>query len=115
METENGQPFVYIDLFLTGIHLKYLLEKRGYTVRDVQEELSLACPQSVYRWLKGEILPSVDNLLRLSRMLQVRMDELLIVKRSAEPAIRRSDRVKRQIIYQSRLAFLKMPCYYFNK
>ena len=32
----------------------------------------------MYRWYKGVILPSVDNLLRLSELYQVHMEELLV-------------------------------------
>ena len=32
----------------------------------------------MYRWYKGAILPSVDNLLRLSELYQVHMEELLV-------------------------------------
>jgi len=48
-------------------------------VKDIQEYLKLACPQSIYRWYKGQILPSVDNLLMLSRLLGVHMEDLLAV------------------------------------
>ena len=40
--------------------------------------LGLSCPQPVYRWYKGVILPSVDNLLRLSELYKVHMEELLV-------------------------------------
>ena len=54
-----------IDMKLTGKKLSYLAKLHGYCVKDIQEYLGLACPQPVYRWYKGIILPSVDNLLRL--------------------------------------------------
>lgn len=39
---------------------------------------SLLCPQPIYRWFKGIVLPSVDHLYALSRLLQVHMEELLV-------------------------------------
>lgn len=62
----------------TGKRLKKLAQKRGYSVKDIQKYLGLSCPQPVYRWYKGVILPSVDNLLRLSELYQVHMEELLV-------------------------------------
>lgn len=67
-----------IDVTETGKRLKKLAHKNGYSAKDIQQYLGLSCPQPVYRWYKGIILPSVDNLLRLSELYQVHMEELLV-------------------------------------
>ena len=36
-----------IDMKLTGKKLSYLAKLRGYSVKDIQEYLGLACPQPV--------------------------------------------------------------------
>lgn len=71
-----------IDMEETGKLLKNLAQRSGYSVKDIQQYLGLSCPQSVYRWYKGVILPSVDNLLRLSELYQVHMEALLVKKDS---------------------------------
>lgn len=65
----------------TGKRLKKLAQRNGYSVKEIQQYLGLSCPQPVYRWYKGIILPSVDNLLRLSELYQVHMEELLVKTR----------------------------------
>ena len=72
-----------IDMHRTGIRLKKLIANRGYSVTDIQEYLHLSCPQPVYRWFHGRILPSVDHLLMLSELLGVHMEELLVKKQGA--------------------------------
>lgn len=67
-----------IDVIETGKRLKMLAQKYGYSVKDIQQYLGLSCPQPVYRWYKGIILPSVDNLLRLSELYGVHMEGLLV-------------------------------------
>ena len=67
-----------IDLKRTGLRLQMFARKNGYSVKDIQEYLCLSCPQPVYRWYKGTILPSVDNLLRLSELFHVHMEDLLV-------------------------------------
>ena len=67
-----------IDMIETGKRLKKLAQRNGYSVKEIQQYLGLSCPQPVYRWYKGIILPSVDNLLRLSELYQVHMEELLV-------------------------------------
>lgn len=67
-----------IDMIETGKRLKNLAQRNGYSVKNIQQYLGLSCPQPIYRWYKGIILPSVDNLLRLSELYQVHMEELLV-------------------------------------
>lgn len=67
-----------IDMKKTGILLKETIEKNGYTVKDIQKILHLSCPQPIYRWFKGIILPSVDHLYVLSRLLKIHMEDLLV-------------------------------------
>ena len=58
---------------------------RGVTVQDVKVHLSLGCVQSVYHWLDGQSLPTLDNLYALSELLQVPMDMLVVGDRSYHP------------------------------
>lgn len=67
-----------IDMKQTGIQLKTKIQQAGYSVKDIQEQLMLSCPQSIYRWFKGKVLPSVDHLYVLSRLLNLHMEELLV-------------------------------------
>ena len=55
-----------IDMERTAILLKELFDGSGYTVKDIQKILHLSCPQPIYRWFRGSILPSVDHLYVLS-------------------------------------------------
>lgn len=68
----------WIDIQRTGERLKKLSVRHGYSVKDIQEYLGLSCPQSIYRWYKGIILPSVDHLLRLSELYHLHMEDLLV-------------------------------------
>lgn len=67
-----------IDMEKTGNNLRKYANEYGYSVKDIQQYLGLSCPQPVYRWFKGVILPSVDNLLRLSELFNVHMENLLV-------------------------------------
>lgn len=80
----NSSIYPNIDMKKTGILLKEKIAEQGYTVRDIQNELQLSCPQPVYRWFKGRVLPSLDNLLMLSRILKVHMEELLVVEENIQ-------------------------------
>lgn len=67
-----------IDMQRTGALLKQKVEEAGYTVKELQEKLMLSCPQPIYRWFKGKVLPSVNHLYVLSQLLHAHMEELLV-------------------------------------
>ena len=46
-------------------------------VRDLQAAFGFGYPQSVYAWLSGKSLPTVDNLLVLSELFGVTIDEIV--------------------------------------
>lgn len=68
---------VEIDKRRTGIRLSRLMDERKISVKEVQRALGLNCVQSVYQWMNGKNLPSVENLYALSEILQVPIDELV--------------------------------------
>lgn len=55
-----------IDIKQTGILLETMIRSSGYSVKYIQEYLHLSCPQPIYRWFKGKILPSLDHMYALS-------------------------------------------------
>ncbi len=69
--------YANIDMVETGQKLKNIICLAGYNPKDIQEYLQLSCVQPIYRWYKGKILPSVDNLFMLSELLGVHMEEII--------------------------------------
>ena len=69
-----------IDLQMTGRLLRLRLRRAGISVKQVQKAIGLECPQSIYRWLSGQALPSVENLYILHRLLGCGMEDLLLTK-----------------------------------
>ncbi|MCD8362929.1 MAG: helix-turn-helix domain-containing protein [Lachnospiraceae bacterium] len=69
-----------IDLQKTGRHIKCMIRKAGFSVREIQEYLHLSCPQPIYRWFRGQTLPSLNHVYALSRLLHVHMEDLLVKK-----------------------------------
>ena len=67
-----------IDLVATGNNIKRLRLERGLTVRDLQSYFGFEEPQAIYKWQKGQSLPTVDNLYALGSLLDVSMDDILV-------------------------------------
>ena len=70
--------FPVIDLEATGRNIVRIRRERGLTVRDLQRYFGFEEPRAIYKWQRGENLPSIDNLYALSRILQVPMDSILV-------------------------------------
>ena len=75
--------FPEIDKGKTGERIRFLMELRGLTVKDVCNALSLGCVQAVYKWMDGVNLPSLDNIYCLSILFQVPIDAMVCGKRTS--------------------------------
>ena len=67
-----------INLSATGANIKTLIKTNGLTVSDIQNALGFNTPQSIFKWLRGDTLPSIDNLVALSYILNITVDRLII-------------------------------------
>ena len=67
-----------IDMNQTGSLIKEKIKNAGYSVRQIQRILYLAGPQPIYRWFRGEVLPSVNHLFVLSNLLGLHMEDLIV-------------------------------------
>ena len=76
------------DLDITGrarLGVAYAFQQpvrfKGLTVRDLQTYFGFEEPQAIYKWQRGQSLPSVDNLYALGALLEVPLDEILVQAR----------------------------------
>ena len=76
--------FPVIDLPATGANIRRLRKIRGLSVRDLQLFFGFEEPQAIYKWQRGQSLPTVDNLYALSALLDVSMNEILVAAGAPE-------------------------------
>lgn len=67
-----------IDLVATGSRIKKLRVANGYKVEEISDYLGFTSPQAVYKWQRGDCLPEVSNLLALSRLFNVTIEDILV-------------------------------------
>ena len=72
------KAYPVIDLAATGDNIRRLRMARGLTVRDLQSYFGFAEPRAIYKWQKGETLPTVDNLYALGALFEVPLEQILI-------------------------------------
>ena len=51
----------------------------GFSVKDLQDVFGFATPQAIYKWIHGDAMPSIDNLVILAAVLETTMDEIIVV------------------------------------
>ena len=67
-----------IDMVRTGKNITNLRKAAGLSVHDLQNVFGFNSPQAIYKWQNGTALPTVDNLIVLAALLDVRIDDILI-------------------------------------
>lgn len=68
-----------IDMVATGKNIEMLRKAAGISVRDLQDVFGFGTPQAIYKWQHGAAMPTIDNLVVLAAVLQVKIDDILIV------------------------------------
>jgi transcriptional regulator with XRE-family HTH domain len=78
-----------LDIKATGERINQLRKDNNLRVTDVAEYMGFESTQAVYKWQRGESLPTVDNLYALSRLLHTSVDDILIgeKERDDEPSL----------------------------
>lgn len=76
-----------IDMIGTGQNIARLRRQAGLSVKDLQDVFGFATPQAIYKWQQGVALPTIDNLVVLAAVLQVRLDDILVTDTAAQVQI----------------------------
>ena len=77
--SQNNFPM--IDLCATGKRIKEVREQKGITVKALQAFLGFNEPVSIYKWQRGECLPTFDNMYAMACLFGVGIDDLLVGNR----------------------------------
>ena len=77
--------YITIDPEATGRNIRVLMTQNGYDIDDVREACGNVSAQAVYKWLKGQSLPSIDSLLVLARIFHAQLDDILVFEEKVIP------------------------------
>lgn len=74
----SGIPMV--NMAATGANIKALIKANGLKVSDIQNKCGFNTPQSIFKWMRGDAMPTIDNLVILAYILNVTIDEIIVVE-----------------------------------
>ena len=66
-----------LDAKATGARIKELRKAHHLKVEEVANFMGFESVQAVYKWQRGESLPTVDNLYALSKLFGTTVDDIL--------------------------------------
>lgn len=69
-----------IDVGATGLNIHALRVRNNYKVVDVQDIFDFNTPQAIYKWESGRSLPTIENLLALSRIFGCPIEQIIVLK-----------------------------------
>ena len=72
-----------IDMAATGRNIDRLRRDAGMTVRQLQAVFGFSTPQAIYKWQRGDALPTLDNIVVLAFVLGVSVEDILVFRDSA--------------------------------
>ncbi|WP_033151838.1 helix-turn-helix transcriptional regulator [Pseudobutyrivibrio ruminis] len=67
-----------LNVIATGERIRELRMQKGLKIDDIREFMGFESCQAIYKWQKGDSLPTVENLFALSRLFDTSIDEILV-------------------------------------
>ncbi|MBR3814013.1 MAG: helix-turn-helix transcriptional regulator [Spirochaetaceae bacterium] len=56
------------------------MKQKGISARQLQIIMDFPYVQTIYNWFAGKNMPSIDNLVVLAQILEVKMDDLVVTR-----------------------------------
>lgn len=66
-----------LNIFMTGVKIRQLRKERKISVIELADTMGLSV-QAVYKWERGDAMPTIDNLVALSSIFNVSINDILV-------------------------------------
>ena len=67
-----------INMAATGNNITQMRRRAGMTVQDLQNIFGFSSPQAIYKWQRGDAMPTLDNLVILASVFDTTLDAIVI-------------------------------------
>lgn len=71
---------ISIDPVATGQNLNNIRIDRDISVAALRDTLGLSTTNAIYKWFRGDSLPTLDNMVILSSILDVSLNDMIITR-----------------------------------
>lgn len=68
-----------LDMQATGKRIRELRQMHKISIQTLRENMQLESVQAIYKWERGASVPSLDNLILLSKILETPIESILVI------------------------------------
>lgn len=69
-----------VDMEGTGRNIQRMRREHGMKVADIQEACGFNTPATIYKWMRGMCMPSLNSLVILAALFDVRIDDIVAIR-----------------------------------
>lgn len=66
-----------LDMVATGARIKELRKQNNLKVREISEYMGFESEQAVFKWQRGDSMPTLDNMLALSHLFKTPIEDIV--------------------------------------
>lgn len=70
-----------VNTMQTGANIKAMMKARGMKVADVQNVFGFNTPQAIFKWFRGDAVPTIDNLVVLAAIFGVTINDIVAINK----------------------------------
>ena len=72
---------VTVNMTATGANIKNMMKAHNIKVKDVQTVCGFGTPQAIFKWMRGDCMPTIDNMIIIADMFGCKVDDIVVVDR----------------------------------
>ena len=73
-----------IDMAATGRNISQMRRAAGISVRQMQDTFGFSTPQAIFKWMRGDSMPTLDNIVILASIFGCAIDDIIVRAGSAQ-------------------------------
>lgn len=70
-----------VNTMQTGANIKAMMKARGMKVADVQNVFGFNTPQAIFKWFRGDAVPTIDNMIILADIFGVTLNDIVAINK----------------------------------
>ena len=71
---------IVIDPVATGINMKNMMKSKNMRTSDIQSIFGFNTPQAIFKWFRGDSMPTIDNMVIWADTFNVSIDDIVVRK-----------------------------------
>ncbi len=69
-----------IDTIATGANIRAMVKAKGMKIADIQNVFGFNTPQAIFKWFRGDAMPTIDNIVIMADIFGVKIDDIIVTK-----------------------------------